>query len=127
MTIIKLYRDDSGVQQLQKQNAADPVTEDVNSIQPYPKINPMAPKRHEEDLLPVFPKHSTKAKQHKHRGPDRRRQQRRQRDQDVLLDTRSQHERRSRLRRSNDPIPGRKGRLKQQQDRPPGIGVDRFV
>jgi hypothetical protein len=121
MTTIKMLRDDEGVLSLQRQNKATIDLEgDVEEVEPYPTIRPMAPR------LPESPPRSRDRRRHTapskryQRGPDRRRQQRRQHDIPVLLDTRAPFERRNRLRRDNDQRP------QDTSDRPL-IGFDKFA
>ena len=131
MTTIKLYRDDNGVRQLQNQNEAGPVTEDVEVVQPYPAVKTMAPKPFEEQARPVTSRPYTESphtpEPHSRGESDRRRRQRRRRNEPVLLDTRSRHERRTRLRRRNDSVPAAGETETGPDSIPPGFGVDRRI
>ena len=123
MTTIKMLRDDEGVLSLIRQNKATIDLEgDVEEVEPYPTIRPMAPR------LPEKPPRSRDRRRHtaqsarRQRGPDRRHRQRRQRNEPVLLDTRLSYERRNQLRRDGDQ--------RQPDDSPadkPGIGFDQFA
>jgi hypothetical protein len=106
MTVIKLIRDDIGLLSLYRQNKATIDLEgDVEGVEPYPTIRPMAPKQQDR------PPHSRDHRRHtaqstrstrRQRGQDRRRQRRRQTRAAVILDTRSGYERRTQLRRTDD-------------------------
>lgn len=115
MTTINLIRNDIGIQNLERQNEAAPVADDVEAIEPYPSIKPSS------NLGNPIPKRSERRQQPPQaRGPDRRRYQRRRRHQAVLLDTRAPHERRQQNRRDND--------LKQiDAEQPTILGIDRRV
>ena len=134
MTTIKLYRDDSGIRQLQNQNEneIEPATDDVDQVRPYPEIKPMAPKQfdlpdREQGHRPYTDSPHT-PKPLNRRGPDRRRRQRRHHNEQVMLDTRSRHERRTRLRRKLDKSP-LSGQAADSggENMPPGIGIDRYI
>jgi len=103
MTIINLIRDDIGLLSLYRQNKATIDLEgDVDGVEPYPTVRPMAPKQ--QDLPPRSRDHRrhTERSPRQARGKDRRQQQRRQEQAQVMLDTRFGRERRKQLRRLDD-------------------------
>jgi len=120
--MIKINRDDVGLQSLIRQNKATIDLEgDVEDIEPYPGIREGTPR-----LPPERPPRSrdrrryTAQSDRQQRGPDRRRTQRRMKDSSVLLDTRARHDRRSQLRRNDD--------LRQKDnDIKPSQGLDEFA
>jgi len=120
MTIIKLIRDDIGLLNLFRQNKATIDLEgDVEGVEPYPTIRPMAPKQ--QDRPPRSRdrrRHRTQSARHQ-RGSDRRLQQRRHSRNPVMLDTRSGYERRTQLRRTHDQ--------RQTDGEKPYIGFDDFA
>jgi len=121
MTTIKMLRDDEGVLSLTRQNKATIDLEgDVEEVEPYPTIRPMAPRLPEKAPRSRDRRRHTAQSERQHRGSDRRQRQRRQRDTPVLLDTRSSFERRNRLRRDNDQRP-------QENADKPAIGFDKFA
>ena len=121
MTTIKMLRDDEGVLSLIRQNKATIDLEgDVEEVQPYPTIRPMAPRLPEGPPRSRDRRRHTAATKRYQRGPDRRHRQRRQHDMPVLLDTRSSFERRNQLRRAKDERP------QNDSDRP-SVGFDEFA
>lgn len=124
MTVIKLIRDDIGLLSLYRQNKATIDLEgDVEGVEPYPTIRPMAPKQ--QDRPPRSRdqrRHSAQTAQtaRRQRGRDRRRRQRRQNQTAVMLDTRSGYERRTQLRRRTDD-------RRQAAPDKPYIGFDDFA
>lgn len=120
MTIIKILRDDEGLLSLLRQNKATiDIEGNVDETEPYPAI------RQKESRLQDKEPRSRDRRRHTVRSTrirpqiDRRQQQRRQRNIPVLLDTRSSFERRTQLRRDNDP-PRQDNNLRT-------IGFDKFV
>lgn len=103
MTIINLIRDDIGLLSLYRQNKATIDLEgDVDAVEPYPTVRPMAPKQRDNPPRSRDHRRHTEQSPHQARGRDRRRQQRRQAQTEVMLDTRFGRERRKQLRRSAD-------------------------
>ena len=120
MTIINLIRDDIGLLSLFRQNKATIDLEgDVEGVEPYPTIRPMAPKQQDRPPLSRDHRRHTERSARQARGKDRRQQQRRQVQSNVMLDTRFGRERRQQMRRSAD--------RRQPVSDNPYIGFDDFA
>ena len=103
MTIINLIRDDIGLLSLYRQNKATIDLEgDVDAVEPYPTIRPMAPKHQDRPPFSRDYRRHTEQSPRQARGKDRRRSQRRHLQTEVMLDTRFGRERRKQMRRSAD-------------------------
>ncbi|HEY9198500.1 MAG TPA: hypothetical protein VIR60_03970 [Gammaproteobacteria bacterium] len=85
MTSITLRPDDSGLQSLKKENAAAPANRELGAVQAIARIQSIS------EQPPMAPQPAPTAV---YTGPERRRGERRQGKQRVILDTRDHRERR---------------------------------
>lgn len=85
MTSINLRPDDSGTQSLKKENATSPAERPVSALQPTSRIQPISEYTPTPSQTPPAPVYT---------GPERRRGERRNAQQQVILDTRDKRERR---------------------------------
>jgi len=126
-----MLRDDEAVLSLQRQNAAEFAVDDIDAVRPYPEINTMTPKKRttEEETQPL--QRHFKSRAHSNRKTDRRRQQRRRQSRAVLLDTRSNHQRRIHLRRGDDLSTHKSQYKRESQEHKaadqPVIGIDTLI
>ena len=131
MPTIKMLRDDEAVLSLKRQNTAAADIDDIDAIQPYPEINATTPKQltSKEEKQPL--QRHFKSRTHSNRKTDRRKRQRRRHNRAVLLDTRSNHQRRINLRRGDD-LTSHKSQhnYETQEHKPtdrPAIGIDTLI
>lgn len=85
MTSITFRPDDSGVQSLKKDNATAPANRETGAVQAIARIQSIS------EPPPTAPQAATQAM---YTGPERRKGERRQGQQRVILDTRDHRERR---------------------------------
>lgn len=120
MSVINLIRDDIGTLSLIRQNKATIDQEgNVDGVEPYPTVRPMAPKQQDTPPRSRDQRRHTEQSPRQARGKDRRQQQRRQAQKDVMLDTRFGRERRKQLRRRAD--------RRQSDEEKPYIGFDDYA
>lgn len=93
MTFINLIPDDLGVQRLKSENAQPATARAVTPVEPYPSQQANQP-----PALPV----PSRRKRREQRRAERRRKDRRQRQEPVILDTRSAQDRRAMADRRED-------------------------
>ncbi|MBU1191499.1 MAG: hypothetical protein KKA36_06845 [Gammaproteobacteria bacterium] len=85
MTSITIRPDDSGIQSLKKDNNATSTAREVGQLSPTNRTQPA------QEYPPTPPQAQTQAT---YRGPNRRKGERRQTKDQVILDTRDKRERR---------------------------------
>lgn len=85
MTSITFRPDDSGVQSLKKDNATTPANRETGALQAIARIQAVSEQPPTAPQLPALPVYT---------GPERRKGERRQGQQRVILDTRDKRERR---------------------------------
>ncbi len=131
MTTIKVWRDDNAVTSLKNQNSAPETAEGVGQVHGYPTVEPSIvegrlPLRRKLDQARKRRDAERREKQSRQaRRSDRRSgRDRRKKKRTVLLDTRSNHERRTRLRRQTD---WREEEDTSPSDGRPKRGFDEFV
>ncbi len=85
MSIINFRPDDSGVQSLKKENITSPSNPALYGLTATARLQPTSEHPHAPPQAPFLPNYT---------GPERRRGERRQAQQQVILDTRDKRERR---------------------------------
>lgn len=86
MSIINFRPDDSGVQSLKQENATSPANRELHGLTASARIQPVDEMPRTPPQAPLLPVTYT--------GPERRKGERRQTRQQVILDTRDKRERR---------------------------------
>lgn len=105
MTSITIRPDDSGIQSLKKENSASSTARELGQLSPTNRAQPV------QEYPPTPPEAKVRAV---YRGPDRRKGERRQTKDQVILDTRDKRERRRQIQATDDA------------EYPPKIGIDVF-
>ncbi len=101
MSDINFPRDDEGRTRLQISNRKKKpgTVQETGRVAPYPAITRARTPTHARAPFREEPRPENRRRQ------ERRKQQRRKRNTPVLLDTRDRHDRRTRRRRADDPLP----------------------